>query len=211
MARLGKTRLKLRQRPRVSTLIEAVGAKPLYLPPYSPDLNSIEKLFAKLKALQVVALNSSGNVYATRTDQARQGKPGRFCAVVAAEAMQFVELKVWPLRSEIWGHFPGYWVSLALFPTEQQSAYSERRVRTRIPGLSSGVPMNSMPAASSAVFSSTNVEVRLCGIPSKDSNLLIVRTPKPDLSASSSMVQRSAALAERICVPVTIDNSRKGP
>jgi hypothetical protein len=37
--------------PRVSALIAAVGAKLLYLPPYSPDLNPIEKLFAKLKAL----------------------------------------------------------------------------------------------------------------------------------------------------------------
>jgi transposase len=37
--------------PRISALIEAVGAKLLYLPPYSPDLNPIEKLFAKLKAL----------------------------------------------------------------------------------------------------------------------------------------------------------------
>ena len=36
---------------RVSALIEAVGAKLRYLPPYSPDLNPIEKLFAKLKAL----------------------------------------------------------------------------------------------------------------------------------------------------------------
>jgi transposase len=31
--------------------IEAAGAKLLYLPPYSPDFNPIEKLFAKLKAL----------------------------------------------------------------------------------------------------------------------------------------------------------------
>ena len=31
--------------------IEAVGATLRYLPPYSPDLNPIEKLFAKLKAL----------------------------------------------------------------------------------------------------------------------------------------------------------------
>jgi transposase len=31
--------------------IEAVGAKILYLPPYSPDLNPIEQAFAKLKAL----------------------------------------------------------------------------------------------------------------------------------------------------------------
>jgi transposase len=31
--------------------IEAVGATIRYLPPYSPDLNPIEKCFAKLKAL----------------------------------------------------------------------------------------------------------------------------------------------------------------
>lgn len=31
--------------------IEARGAKLYFLPPYSPDLNPIEKLFAKLKAL----------------------------------------------------------------------------------------------------------------------------------------------------------------
>jgi len=35
----------------VRTLIEAVGAKLVYLPPYSPDLNPIEMAFAKLKAL----------------------------------------------------------------------------------------------------------------------------------------------------------------
>jgi transposase len=29
--------------------LEAVGAEPLYLPPYSPDLNPIEKAWAKLK------------------------------------------------------------------------------------------------------------------------------------------------------------------
>ena len=31
--------------------LEAAGAKLLYLPPYSPDLNPIEMLFAKLKAI----------------------------------------------------------------------------------------------------------------------------------------------------------------
>jgi transposase len=35
----------------VRAIIEAVGAKLLYLPPYSPDFNPIEMLFAKLKAL----------------------------------------------------------------------------------------------------------------------------------------------------------------
>ena len=31
--------------------IEAVGAKLLYLPPYSPDLNPIEQAFSKIKAM----------------------------------------------------------------------------------------------------------------------------------------------------------------
>ncbi len=35
----------------VRELIEAAGAKLVYLPPYSPDLNPIEQAFAKLKAL----------------------------------------------------------------------------------------------------------------------------------------------------------------
>jgi transposase len=35
----------------VREAIRAVGASILYLPPYSPDLNPIEQLFAKLKAL----------------------------------------------------------------------------------------------------------------------------------------------------------------
>lgn len=35
----------------VRQAIEAVGATLIYLPPYSPDLNPIEQLFAKLKAL----------------------------------------------------------------------------------------------------------------------------------------------------------------
>ena len=34
----------------VAAAIEAVGAGILYLPPYSPDLNPIEQMFAKLKA-----------------------------------------------------------------------------------------------------------------------------------------------------------------
>jgi transposase len=35
----------------VRQAIEATGAMLLYLPPYSPDLNPIEQLFAKLKAI----------------------------------------------------------------------------------------------------------------------------------------------------------------
>jgi hypothetical protein len=35
----------------VKEAIEAVGAKVMYLPQYSPDLNPIEEVFSKLKAL----------------------------------------------------------------------------------------------------------------------------------------------------------------
>ncbi|ESQ74005.1 hypothetical protein ABENE_23780, partial [Asticcacaulis benevestitus DSM 16100 = ATCC BAA-896] len=35
----------------VRDIIEAIGAKVLYLPPYSPDFNPIEQVFAKLKTL----------------------------------------------------------------------------------------------------------------------------------------------------------------
>jgi transposase len=35
----------------VRQAIEAAGAKVLYLPPYSPDFNPIEQVFAKLKAI----------------------------------------------------------------------------------------------------------------------------------------------------------------
>ena len=38
-------------RARLSELIEARGTTLLYLPPYSPDLNPIELMFAKLKHL----------------------------------------------------------------------------------------------------------------------------------------------------------------
>jgi transposase len=37
--------------PGIREAVEAAGARLLYLPPYSPDYNPIEQLFAKLKAL----------------------------------------------------------------------------------------------------------------------------------------------------------------
>ena len=36
--------------PSIREAIEAAGSRLLYLPPYSPDFNPIEQLFAKLKA-----------------------------------------------------------------------------------------------------------------------------------------------------------------
>ena len=45
---------------RVRQAIEVAGAVLLYLPPYSPDLNPIEQLFAKLKALLRKAAERAG-------------------------------------------------------------------------------------------------------------------------------------------------------
>ena len=43
--------LSSHKRPAVRQAIRATGAKLLFLPPYSPDLNPIEQVFAKLKHL----------------------------------------------------------------------------------------------------------------------------------------------------------------
>jgi transposase len=42
--------LAVHQQPEVRDAIDAVGARVRFLPPYSPDFNPIEPLFAKLKA-----------------------------------------------------------------------------------------------------------------------------------------------------------------
>ena len=44
-------KLSAHKAPAVSEWIEKAGAEVLYLPPYSPDLNPIEKAWAKLKQL----------------------------------------------------------------------------------------------------------------------------------------------------------------
>ena len=41
--------------PGMGVAIRAVGASVMYLPPYSPDLNPIEQVFAKLKTLPSAA------------------------------------------------------------------------------------------------------------------------------------------------------------
>jgi transposase len=43
--------LSIHKRTSVRELIEAVGATLVFLPPYSPDFNPIEKAFARLKAM----------------------------------------------------------------------------------------------------------------------------------------------------------------
>jgi transposase len=50
----------------VRQAIKAAGASILYLPPYSPDLNPIEQLFAKLKALlRKAAARTKDTLWAT--------------------------------------------------------------------------------------------------------------------------------------------------
>ncbi len=43
--------LSSNKRTSIRTLIEAAGARLLFLPPYSPDFNPIEKAFSRLKAM----------------------------------------------------------------------------------------------------------------------------------------------------------------
>ena len=64
----------------VRAAIETVGASVLYLPPYSPDLNPIEQMFAKLKAeLRKVA---------TRTYDALCDEIGRIIAALHPKECQ---------------------------------------------------------------------------------------------------------------------------
>jgi transposase len=61
----------------VREAIEAVGARLVHLPPYSPDFNPIEQFFAKLKALLRKA--------ATRTKEALWAEIGDLLETVPPE------------------------------------------------------------------------------------------------------------------------------
>lgn len=54
----------------VEDLLEARGARILYLPPYSPDLNPIEQLFAKLKTFLRKAMARSFDALVEAIDKA---------------------------------------------------------------------------------------------------------------------------------------------
>ena len=51
--------LSSHKNPAIRNAIRAVGARLLFLPPYSPDLNPIEQVFAKLKHLMRKAAERS--------------------------------------------------------------------------------------------------------------------------------------------------------
>jgi transposase len=56
--------LAAHKRAGVAAAVEAVGARVVYLPPYSPDLNPIEKAFSKLKArLRAAAERTVGRLW----------------------------------------------------------------------------------------------------------------------------------------------------
>ena len=55
----------------VKAAIEAVGARLLYLPPYSPDLNPIELAISKVKADQGLRAHHSASIAPDRTDRCR--------------------------------------------------------------------------------------------------------------------------------------------
>ena len=60
----------------IRQLIEAAGARLLYLPPYSPDFNPIENAFAKLKALlRTAATRTVPDLWAAIRDAFTRFKP----------------------------------------------------------------------------------------------------------------------------------------
>jgi transposase len=73
----------------VRTAIEAAGAKLLYLPPYSPDLNPIEMLFAKLKAIIRSLAAKTVDALWTALGQISQQVPPNECAAFIRHAGYF--------------------------------------------------------------------------------------------------------------------------
>ena len=64
----------------VKEMIESVGAKVVYLPPYSPDFNPIENVFAKLKTLVRKAK--------MRTVETLWNKLGELCEIFSPDECQ---------------------------------------------------------------------------------------------------------------------------
>ena len=69
----------------VRRAIEAAGASLLYLPPYSPDFNPIEKAFAKLKALlRKAAARTRDELWDAIADALDAFPPDECCNLFAA-------------------------------------------------------------------------------------------------------------------------------
>ena len=82
--------------PAVRAAIRKAGAKLFFLPPYSPDLNPIEQVFAKLKHLlaQGRRAHRRGHLAKNR-HTARQVHPERMPTTSSTQAM--LPIKVIPL------------------------------------------------------------------------------------------------------------------
>ncbi len=72
--------LSSHKRPTVRAAIRARGARLLFLPPYSPDLNPIEQVFAKLKHLLRKAAERTHDATWRRIGDLLNAFPPRECA-----------------------------------------------------------------------------------------------------------------------------------
>jgi transposase len=64
----------------IRRLIRAAGARLFFLPPYSPDLNPIEQVFAKLKTLLRKAEERTADAVSTRIGRLLQAFTPAECA-----------------------------------------------------------------------------------------------------------------------------------
>lgn len=77
--------LSSHKKPAIRRAIKAVGARLLFLPPYSPDLNPIEQVFAKLKHLMRKAPNDPTKQHGAASD--RSSIPSRPTSAATTSAM----------------------------------------------------------------------------------------------------------------------------
>ena len=74
------------KRPAVRKAIRSVGARLLFLPPYSPDLNPIEQVFAKLKHLLRKAAERTAEATWKRIGSLLDAFPPHECAAYLANS-----------------------------------------------------------------------------------------------------------------------------
>ena len=78
--------LSSHKRPAIRTAIRNVGARLLFLPPYSPDLNPIEQVFAKLKHLMRKAAERTAEATWKRIGSLLDDFPPNECAAYLANS-----------------------------------------------------------------------------------------------------------------------------
>ncbi len=78
--------LSSHKRPVIRAAIRSVGARLLFLPPYSPDLNPIEQVFAKLKHLLRKAAERTAETTWKRIGKLLDEFPPTECAAYLANS-----------------------------------------------------------------------------------------------------------------------------